>query len=118
MNFLYIVGFDVPPQKEREFQKWVQANSQAFHEALPEGLALLGIYSDIFSSEKESGRYKLMVRMDSYGAIDRLAASNNPKLAQLLKELGDFNDVRIGAHSSSSLMKTVADIVIWEDYSE
>lgn len=114
MDFLYTVGFDVEPSKEVDFQKWVQENLATWSNAMPDGIKMVGIYSDIFSSEKGSGRYKIVLQLDSYGAMDKLGNQEvSPTFTRLINEFNDFHDVRMGAGESSSLMKSVADIVIW-----
>ncbi|MFQ5796393.1 MAG: hypothetical protein ACE5JP_15275 [Candidatus Bipolaricaulia bacterium] len=120
MDFLTINGFNVPSGKSREFQEWVRANLAALSKAAPQGIELVGIYASMFSSEKHSGGYKIVWRLDSYGAMDRFAAAagENAELARLLDELGSFTDVRLGADYSSELLKSVADITIWADYPE
>jgi len=120
MDFLNIGGFNVPPGKNREFQEWVRANSAALAQAMPKGIELVGIYASVFSSEKHSGGYKAVWRLDSYGALDRFVAAmgENPELARLMDELGKFGDVRLGADYSSELLKSVADVTIWADYPE
>ena len=120
MDFLNVGGFSVPPGKNREFQEWVRANSAALAQAMPKGIELVGIYASMFSSEKHTGAYKAIFRLDSYGAMDRFAAAigENPELARLMNELGKFSDVRLGADYSSELLKSVADITIWGDYPE
>ena len=81
---------------------------------------MVGIYASMFSSEKHSGDFKSVWRLDSYGAMDRFAAAmgENPELARLMDEMGKFFDVRLGADNSSELLKSVADITIWADYPE
>ena len=120
MDFLVINGFNIPPGKSREFQEWVRANSAALSKAAPEGIELIGVYSSMFSSEKNSGQYKTIWRMDSYGAMDRFAAAagSDSELTRLLEEFGSFSDVRLGADYSSELLKSVADITIWADNPE
>jgi hypothetical protein len=120
MDFLNISGFNVLAGKNREFQTWVRANTPALARAMPQGVELVGIYACIFTSEKQSGAYKMVWRLDSYGAMDRLvaAAGENPELARLMDELGKFYDVRLGADWSNELLKAVADATIWSDYPE
>jgi hypothetical protein len=120
MDFLNVNGFNVPPGKNLEFQAWVRANSAALAKAMPKGIEFVGIYASMFSSEKHSGDYKMFLRLDSYGAMDRFAAAmgENSEGARLMDELGKFFDVRLGADYSSELLKSVADIIIWADYPE
>ena len=120
MDFLIINGFNVPAGKNRDFQNWVRANAAALSRSAPDGIELVGIYASMFSSEKHSGFYKSVWRMDSYGAMDRFAAAagENSEFARLLDEFGAFGDVRLGADFSGELLKSVADITIWSDYPE
>ncbi len=120
MDFLNIQGYDVQPGKNLEFQTWVRDNFDALAAAMPEGIELVGIYAAIFSSEKESGSYKAVYRLDSYGAMDKFAAAagEDPELARLLEEFGSFGDVRLGANFSNELLKSVSDITIWADIPE
>lgn len=119
MDFLYMVGFDVPAAQEHAFQKWVQQNLAAWSKAMPSGIKMVGIYSYIFNSEKGSGRYKIALQLDSYGAMDKLGNQEvSETFTKLMNEFNGFHDVRLGAGESSSLMKSVADIVIWSAESE
>jgi len=120
MDFLNVSGFSVLPGRNLEFQAWVRANSSALAVAMPEGIVLGGVYARMFSSEKHSGDYKVVWRLDSYGAMDRFTAAmgEDPELARLMDELGSFYDVRIGADYSDELLKSVADITIWADHAE
>jgi hypothetical protein len=120
MDFLNVGGFTVKAGKNIEFQEWVRANSSALAKVFPKGTELVGIYANVFSSEKHSGAYKLVIRMDSYGAMDRLAAAGkeNPEFMRLASEFASFSDVRLGADFSSEILKSVADITITADYPE
>ena len=117
MDFLAITGFDVKPGKSRELQEWARANSAALSANAPDGIELVGIYAAMFSSEKQTGHYRIIWRMDSYGAMDRFAAAvpGNPELARLMDELDSFTDYRLGTGSSNELLKSVADTTIWGD---
>ena len=120
MDFLHISGFSVLPGKNLELQAWVRANSAALAKALPEGIEFVGIYAAMFSPQRHGGDYRLIFRLDSYGAMDRFSAAvgENKELARLMDELGSFEDVRLGADSSDELLKSVADITIWADKPE
>lgn len=120
MDFLVIQGFDVPSGKNQEYQEWVRANFDALASSAPEGIELVGIYATMFSSEKHSGSYKKIWRLDSYGALDRFAAAagGDGEFARLLNEGGAFVDVRLDADWSSGLLKSVKDISIWADNPE
>jgi hypothetical protein len=120
MDLLEINGFNVPPGKGLMFQEWVRENSDALAKAMPEGCGLVGIYASVFSSEKRSGDFKLILRLDSYAAIDRFSAAmrEDSEFSRLMDELGRFGDVRLGADRSDELLKSVADVTIWGDVPE
>ena len=117
MQLLNIGGFNVPPGRNRAFQEWVRANSEPLGSAAPAGVELVGIYASVLATEKHSGFYKVIWRLDSYGAMDRFAAAagQNREFARLMDEFGSFGDVRIGADFSGELLKAVSDITIWAD---
>ena len=109
------------PGKMREFQKWVRANSGNLGKLAAEhGYQLVGIYFSMFASEKHGGACKTIWRLDSYGAMDRMAAAptKSPELARLLDELDGFFDVRIGADWSGELLKSVSDVTVTSDHPE
>jgi len=120
MDFLHISGYDVAPGKNIDFQKWVQANAAALSNLTPDGIELVGIYASMFDSEKKSGHYKSVWRMDSYGAMDRFAAEagSNAELTRLLDEFASFQDVRLGSGESVQFLKSVSDVTIWGDFPE
>jgi len=121
MDFLLIGGGNVIPGKMREFQTWVRANSGTLGKLAAEhGYHLVGIYVSIFTSEKHSGACKTVWRLDSYGALDRMAAAaaKPSDLSRLIEEMDGFFDVRLGADWSGELLKSVADATITSDYPE
>ena len=120
MDFLNIGGFDVRPGESKAFQKWVRENIEALRDNMPQGTELVGIYATMFSSEKDTGNYRVIMRLDSYGAMDNFAAAaaEDSEFSRLLNEMGSFGDVRIGAGGSGELLKSVVDITIWADVPE
>jgi hypothetical protein len=121
MDFLLIGGGNIIPGKARAFQAWVRANSGSLGKLAAEhGYQLLGIYFTMFGSEKHSGSCKVVWRLDSYGAMDRMAAAptKSPELARLIDELDGFFDIRIGADWSGELLKSVSDATVTSDHPE
>ena len=122
MDFLVINGFDIPSGKMLEFQKWVRENMKALSDATPEGIELVGIYASMYySADNKMGGFRIIWRLDSYGAQDRIAAAmaaKDTEFARLLEEMGSFNDVRLGAGFSTELLKSVSDLSIWADIPE
>jgi hypothetical protein len=120
MDFLEITGFSVPSGKNIEFQAWVQANSDALGRSLPEGIELVGVYAARFTSQRDAGDYRLILRLDSAAALDRFsdAMKQGKDLTRLMGELWDFADVRLEAGASDELLKSVLDVMIWADHPE
>ena len=120
MDFLEISGFSVPSGRNIEFQKWVRANSDALARSLPEGIELVGIYAARFTSQRDAGDYRLILRLDGAGGLDRFseAMKQGKDLTRLMGELWDFADVRLGAGGSDELLKSVLDVMIWADHPE
>jgi hypothetical protein len=52
MEFLQVYGFEVVLGKSVEFQRWVDANEEALKAAVPDGVAYVGTYAAIYSTEK------------------------------------------------------------------
>lgn len=117
MRFIEEWGYSVPPGREEEHQSWVQANEKALAAAAPRGTRLLGIYSNVFSSEKSAGFYRLFVELDSYAAMDSLAAAMkdaSSDFGRLVREHSGFWDTDYSAPFSNGLHKAVADATIFD----
>ena len=102
---------------EEEHQSWVQANEEAFGAAAPPGVSILGIYSNVFSSEKNAGFYRLFVQLDSYAAMDTLASATkdaSSDFGRLVREHSRFWDPDYSAPFSNGLHKAVADATIFD----
>ena len=121
MRFIQEWGYSVTPGMEEEHQAWVQANEEAFAAASPEGTRLLGIFTTVFSSEKQAGVYRLFVELDSYAAMDRMAAAakdGSSDFGRLIREQSRFWDIAWDAPASNGLHKAVADASVWDAPSE
>src|SRR4030042_1113218 len=93
MDCLLIGGGNVIPGRMREVQAWVRANSATLGKLAAEhGYQLVGMYVSIFTSEKHSGACKIIWRVDSYGALDRMAAaaSKTSDSSRLFQERDGF----------------------------
>ena len=74
----------------------------------------------MYSSEKSSGWYRTLIELDSYAAMDRLAALNkdsSSEYGRLLRESARFGDYDLAAPWSNSLLKDVIDATIWDPHS-
>jgi hypothetical protein len=69
----------------------------------------------MFSSEKHAGGYRQLLRMESYGSQDALAAAmkEGGEFADLVNEVGQFVDQDRKADWSNSLYKAVTDTSFW-----
>jgi hypothetical protein len=117
VRFIQEWGYCVPPGMEEEHQSWVQANEEALGAAAPRGTRLLGIYSNVFSSEKNAGFYRLFVQLDSYAAMDTLAAAMkdaSSDFGRLVREHSRFWDPDYSAPFSNALHKAVVDATIFD----
>jgi hypothetical protein len=102
---------------EEAHQRWLQKNEKRLAAAHPVGTRYLGTYVVVFSTDKESGTYRSLVELDSYGAIDRFAAAaKDPKskLGKLLREWTAYGDVAWDAPWSNGLYRSVVDATIWD----
>src|SRR5579859_7310949 len=96
MRFIQVQGGSVRTGSHKAFQEWVEANEQKLAAAYPEGTSLLGIYAAVFSSEKEAGSYFTLEQVDSYAALDKLAAlakDPNSELGKLIRKFVSFLDL-------------------------
>lgn len=102
---------------EEEHQAWVQANEKALAGAAPPGTSLLGIYSNVYSSEKNAGFYRIFMQLDSYAALDALASATkdgSSEFGRLIRERSRFFDLDYAAPFSNGLHKAVADATIFD----
>jgi hypothetical protein len=115
MRFMQLQGFDVRPDKSSEFQRWIIANDARIRKAYPSGTEYGGCYATVFSSEKQAGSVVWIEILDSYGALDTLAAAGKDPshpLAQVQEELIRFFDPRPTASWSKTLLKDVLDVTV------
>ena len=116
MDFIMEVGFDVQQGQALEHQTWLAENEEKLAESCPDGVEYLGTYATIYSSEKEAGDYRVLYRLDSYGAQDNLAAAmkDGGAFASLVEQATNFVDFDKGANRSNGLHRRVTEASIWE----
>ena len=115
MRFIQEFGYSVKVGQEEAHQKWLVANEEKFAAAHPKGTKYIGTFSVVISSEKQAGFYKTFVELDSYGAMDTLAAAAKDEKSQfgkLLRDSSTFADYDWDAPWSNSLYKAVVDATI------
>ncbi len=116
MNFVAEQGFDVKKGQSIEFQRWLADNEAALASACPEGVEYLGTFANIFSSEKDSGAYRTLWAMDSYGAMDSFAEAmkEGGTFAQLVDAMARFFlDAVDGGDWSNILSRRVTTAAMW-----
>ena len=117
MQFIEEIGGSIKPGQEVALQEWLVQNEDAMAKAYPEGSEYLGTYVVIYTSEKNSGQWRTVVRRDSYAALDRAAAvakDPNSDLNRLTREFIKFFDSSPAAPWSRSLYKAVVDATVYK----
>jgi hypothetical protein len=116
MDFITEDGYQVKPGMQEEYQQWVIANQDALRRALPEGIEYIGTYVAVFGSDYTGGTFRDLFRIDSYGALDRMAAEGRrpgSELARLQREGSRFVDMtRSPERWTHNLYKNVVDATI------
>ena len=77
----------------------------------------MGTFGVVLSSEKQAGFYKTLIGLDSYAAMDTAAAAMkdpNNAYAKLLRDASQFYDLDLAAPWSSTLLKDVLDLSVWD----
>ncbi len=114
MEFLSLQGGTVKQGMMKEAQAWINENEAELRSTAPEGTEYVGTYFPVFSSEKGVGDIFSVMRLDSYGALDGLAASSGSRFGELLNEwVSEFIDQSPEANGSSILFKAASDATIW-----
>jgi site-specific recombinase len=117
MRFIQESGFTTRPGKYVELQEWVKANQARFAASYPEGTNLIGIFTVTFTSEKQAGEIQMLEQLDSYGALDRMAAlhkDEGSEFTRLYHEFFSFVDISPTAGWSQSLLKDIVDATIFD----
>jgi hypothetical protein len=117
MRFISEIGYSVKVGEEEAHQRWLEENEPAMAASTPDGVKYLGTFIMVFTSEKQSGYYKTYLELDSYGAMDRLAAASkdpSSEFGRLLRESSVFADYDFAAPWSNGLYKAVVDASIYD----
>ena len=117
MRFMSEIGFTIKLGQEEAYQRWLIDNEAAYAASMPEGVRHLGVFVTAFSSEKHAGFYRLFAELDSYAALDRMAAANKDETSEfsrLNREASHFGDYDLNAPWSNSLHKAVVDASIFD----
>jgi hypothetical protein len=117
MRFVNEIGFCVARGKEEAFQAWLTKNEARLAKSYPPGCEYLGTYVAVFATDKHGGEYRAIDLLDSYAALDRMAAAaKDPKSAygKLVRQLTGFLDWERTDDWSNGLYKSVVDATLWD----
>ncbi len=117
MRFIHEIGFTIKLGQEEAYQRWLIEIEEALAASMPDGTRHLGVFTTVFSSEKKAGFYRLFAELDSYAAMDRMAAAakdENSEFGRLNREASKFGDYDHNAPWSSGLHKAVVDATIFD----
>jgi hypothetical protein len=117
MRFIQEFGFSIKVGEEEAYQRWLVDNEAALAAAHPPGTKYFGTFTAVFPSDKQGGLYKTYVELDSYGAMDTLAAAmkdESTEFSRLVRDQARFGDYDWHAPWSNGLYKAVVDASIWD----
>jgi hypothetical protein len=117
MKFIQAFGYTVKVGQEEAHQKWVIENDERLRKGAPAGSKYIGTFVTVFSTEKRAGGYRVLMELDSYGAMDTGAATMKDAKSdwnKLLSEQSKFVDTDWNLPWSTELLKNVVDATIWD----
>jgi hypothetical protein len=117
VRFIQEFGYTVKSGREEAHQRWLVENEEKLAKAHPKGTRYLGTFATIFTTDKQSGGYRTFVELDSYAAMDRLAAAGkdgSTDYGKLNREWSGFGDYDLNAPWSKGLHKAVVDATLWD----
>jgi hypothetical protein len=117
VKFIQEFGYTVKVGEEQAHQKWLTDNDDRLRKAAPPGSKYIGTFIAVFSTEKHAGGYRVLMELESYGAMDTAAATmKDPKSEwnKLILESSRFTDTDWNVPWSTELLKNVVDATIWD----
>ncbi len=106
MKFIQTFGYTVKVGQEEAHQKWVTENDERLRKAAAAGSTYIGTFIAVFSSQKHVGGYRVLMELDSYGAMDAGAATMKDAKSdwKLLSEQSRFIDTAWNVPWSNELL--------------
>jgi hypothetical protein len=117
VRFIQEFGYTVKVGQEEAHQKWLMENEERLARAHPEGIRYMGTFAVVMSTDKQAGNYRSFLELDSYAALDRLAAAGKDgsgEFGKLMREWSGFGDYDLDAPWSQGLFKAVVDATLWD----
>jgi hypothetical protein len=115
VRFIQDNSFTVKPDKVEELQRWIVENQARLAATYPKGTSLIGLFVTVFGSNPGVGDFHVLEQLDSYAALDTLAAEDkNPdsEYHRLWMETVEFTDFTRGAPMSRTLLKDLVDATV------
>ena len=113
MKFLGFEGGTIKDGMMGDAYEWLTANEEELRSTAPEGTEYLGVYAPVFTSDKNPGDVYFVYALDSYGALDRQAASSDSRFGELFDQWTEFLDSSTGALASKVLYKSLTAATVW-----
>jgi hypothetical protein len=115
VDFVSIQGGPIKEGKLGAAQKWLAEHEAEIAANSPEGTEYVGTYVAVFSSEDGLATSMVtLMHLDSYGAMDTLAASGGTEFGELTNEfVSKFFDQSNAARPVTILLKRLTDATIW-----
>lgn len=116
VDFISEDGYEVKFGMEEEYQQWVVDHADELRRAVPKGVEYIGTYVMTWGSDLDKGSWRDLFRLDSYAALDRLAAASKDAespFGRLLREATGFLDMsRRPERWTHNLLKSVVDATV------
>jgi hypothetical protein len=96
VDFISEQGYEIRFGMEEEYQQWLIDHRDELRRSMPAGIEYLGSYVVAMGNGYEGGSWRDLFRLDSYGALDRMAAASkdpNTDFGRLAREGNRFVDV-------------------------
>jgi hypothetical protein len=117
MAMIQEVGYSIKRGKEEAYQKWIEENDELIRKGVPDGVEYLGTYLVAFSTEKRTGEYRTLWRLQSYASFDVLEEATrdpNSEWGRVQREVTKFLDAPIGGEFSSVILRPLIGAVLWD----
>jgi hypothetical protein len=116
VDFISEQGYEIKFGMEEEYQQWLIEHRDEMRRSMPAGIEYIGSYVVAMGNGYEGGSWRDLFRLDSYGAMDRMAAASkdpNSDFGRLAREWNKFVDVsRHPERWTQILLKNVVDATV------